>query len=79
MRSPSGAYLKARDNLVMRDGLLYHKLKLSTTGETVWRFRGTKGAQGCRLGWMSSRGRPSRPKMFLLSDAGAVLVAWHGS
>ena len=27
------AYLKARDNLVMRDGLLYHKLKLSTTGK----------------------------------------------
>ena len=29
------AYLKAQDNLVMRNGLLYHKLKLSTTGETV--------------------------------------------
>ena len=32
------AYLKACDNLFMRDGLLYHKLKLKTTGEVVWHF-----------------------------------------
>ena len=32
------AYLKSRDNLVMRGGLLYHKLKLRTTGEVVWHF-----------------------------------------
>ena len=43
------AYLKARDNLVMRDGLLYHKLKLSTTGEMVWRFVVPKVHRGAAL------------------------------
>ena len=32
------AYLSARDNMVMRDGLLYHKIKLKATGEELWRF-----------------------------------------
>ena len=43
------AYLKAQDNLVMRDGLLYHKLKLSTTGETVWHFVVPKVHRGAAL------------------------------
>ena len=43
------AYLKARDNLVIRDGLLYHKLKLSTTGETVWHFVVPKVHRGAAL------------------------------
>ena len=43
------AYLKARDSLVMRDGLLYHKLKLSTTGETVWHFVVPKVHRGAAL------------------------------
>ena len=32
------AFVKARENLAMKNGLLYHKLRLKATGEDVWRF-----------------------------------------
>ena len=32
------AFVKARENLTMKNGLLYHKLRLKATGEDVWRF-----------------------------------------
>ena len=32
------AFVKARENLTMKNGLLYHKLQLKATGEDVWRF-----------------------------------------
>ena len=32
------AFVKARENLVMRNSLLYHKLWLKVTGEDVWHF-----------------------------------------
>ena len=32
------AFVKARENLVMRNSLLYHKLWLKATGEDVWSF-----------------------------------------
>ena len=32
------AFVKARENLVMKNGLLYHKLHLKVTGEDVWCF-----------------------------------------
>ena len=32
------AYVKARENMVIRNGLLYHKLHLRATGEDVWHF-----------------------------------------
>ena len=32
------AFVKARDNLTMRNGLLYHKLCLKANGEDVWHF-----------------------------------------
>ena len=32
------AFVKARENLVMKNGLLYHKLHLKATGEDVWCF-----------------------------------------
>ena len=32
------AFIKARENLAMKNGLLYHKLRLKATGEDVWHF-----------------------------------------
>ena len=32
------AFVKARENLVMRNSLLYNKLRLKATGEDVWCF-----------------------------------------
>ena len=32
------AFVKARENLNMKNGLLYHKLHLKATGEDVWHF-----------------------------------------
>ena len=32
------AFVKARENLTMKNGLLYHKLHLKATGEDVWHF-----------------------------------------
>ena len=32
------AFVKARENLTMKNGLLYHKLRLKATGEDVWHF-----------------------------------------
>ena len=32
------AFVKARENLAMKNGLLYHKLHLKATGEDVWHF-----------------------------------------
>ena len=32
------AFVKARENLAMKNGLLYHKLHLKATGEDVWNF-----------------------------------------
>ena len=32
------AFVKARENLTMKNGLLYHKLQLKATGEDVWHF-----------------------------------------
>ena len=32
------AFVKARDNLTMKDGLLYHNLHLKANGEDVWHF-----------------------------------------
>ena len=32
------AFVKARENLVMKNSLLYHKLCLKATGEDVWHF-----------------------------------------
>ena len=32
------AFVKARENLVMKNGLLYHKLHLKAIGEDVWCF-----------------------------------------
>ena len=32
------AYVKAREHLVMKNSLLYHKLHLKATGEEVWHF-----------------------------------------
>ena len=32
------AFVKARENLTMKNGLLYHKLHLKATGEDVWCF-----------------------------------------
>ena len=32
------AFIKARENLAMKNGLLYHKLRFKATGEDVWRF-----------------------------------------
>ena len=32
------AFVKARENLLMRNSLLYHKLWLKVTGEDVWHF-----------------------------------------
>ena len=32
------AFVKARENLTMKNGLLYHKLRLKATGEDVWCF-----------------------------------------
>ena len=32
------AFIKARENLTMKNGLLYHKLQLKATGEDVWCF-----------------------------------------
>ena len=32
------AFVKARENLVMKNSLLYHKLCLKTTGDDVWCF-----------------------------------------
>ena len=32
------AFVKARENLAMKNGLLYHKLCLKATGEDVWHF-----------------------------------------
>ena len=32
------AFVKARENLAMKNGLLYHKLRLKATGEDVWHF-----------------------------------------
>ena len=32
------AFTKARENLTMKNGLLYHKLRLKATGEDVWHF-----------------------------------------
>ena len=31
-------FVKARENLTMKNGLLYHKLRLKATGEDVWHF-----------------------------------------
>ena len=32
------AFVKARENLTMKNGLLYHKLRLKATGEDMWHF-----------------------------------------
>ena len=32
------AFIKARENLAMKNGLLYHKLHLKATGEDMWHF-----------------------------------------
>ena len=32
------AFIKARENLTIKNGLLYHKLRLKATGEDVWHF-----------------------------------------
>ena len=32
------AFVKARENLAMKNGLLYHKLHLKASGEDVWHF-----------------------------------------
>ena len=32
------AFIKARENLAMKNSLLYHKLRLKATGEDVWHF-----------------------------------------
>ena len=32
------AYVKARENMVLQNSLLYHKLHLKATGEDVWFF-----------------------------------------
>ena len=31
-------YIQKRDGLVMKDGLLYYKMRLASNGEEVWRF-----------------------------------------
>ena len=32
------AYEKQRDRLVLKNGLLYHKIRLTKTGEDLWHF-----------------------------------------
>ena len=32
------AFVKARENLTMKNSLLYHKLRLKATGEDMWHF-----------------------------------------
>ena len=43
------AFVKARENLTMKNGLLYHKLRLIATGEDVWQFVVPKTHRGVAL------------------------------
>ena len=43
------AFVKARENLTMKNGLLYRKLRLKATGEDVWQFVVPKTHRGVAL------------------------------
>ena len=44
------AFVKARENLTMKNGLLYHKLRLKATGEDMWHFVVPKTHRSVALG-----------------------------
>ena len=43
------AYEKKRNGLVLRNGLLYHKIRMNKTGEDLWRFVVPQAHQGAAL------------------------------
>ena len=43
------AYKKRRDGLVLKNGLLYHKTRLTKTGEDLWHFIVPQSHQGIAL------------------------------
>ena len=73
-RKAVSAYVKSKDQLVMKNGLLYQQSKQGQTQETVLQIH-----RNAALEWVPSGGSPSRPEPIPISHARMLLVAWHGS
>ena len=72
------AYVKAKEQLLLKNGLLYRKTNIGPAKETIFQFVVASKAPQCSNGRLPSRGGTPRPTPVRLSDAGAILVARYG-
>ena len=72
-RKAVSAYVKSKDQLIMKNSLLYRQSKLGQTQETVLQFIVPQIHRNAALD-----GCPSRSEPLPISHAKMILVAWHG-
>ena len=74
------AYVKSKDQLIMKNGLLYRQSKLEQTGETVLQFVVPQVHRNAALNGYHCEAahQPSRPEPLPITHARTILVAWHG-
>ena len=72
------AYVKAKEQLLLKNGLLYHKTYIGPAKGDHLSVCGASKAPQCSNGRLPSRGGTPRPTPVRLSDAGAILVARYG-
>ena len=72
------AYVKAKEQLLLKNGLLYCKTYIGPAKETIFPVRGASKTPQCSNGRLPQRGSTPRPMPVHLSDAGAILVARYG-
>ena len=78
-KKATAAYVKVKEQLLIKNGLLYHKTKQGPAGEIVFQFVVPYEASQCHPGWLPLRGGPSGSMLLHHPHAGALLVARHDS
>ena len=73
------AFVKARENLVMRNGLLYHKFQLKATGEDIWHFVVPKNHCSVALDGCHQEAAHQGQRHLFFAHARTILVARYGS
>ena len=77
-KKATATYVKAKEQLLIKNGLLYQKTRQGQADEIVFQFVVPQRHRG-RPGWLPPRGGSSRPTPLYCPYAGMLLVARHDS